>query len=421
MKKSIQLTLLFICTSSFTLFAQSILECENIVKQVVSSFNAKTDEGITKYYATDFTFANYKGEMARRIVPVLFQQMKETITDYKQLEAIQGDNLKLIYEFTYSDLKKKKSTFIFNTNNQLKEMELFKMEVKTMENKTSLTKPNSDFISIPFKKVGNLIAVEAILNGTKQWFLLDNGAPKLVLNSTYISDSVKPETKQQVVSSVQGVNGSISKMNISKVNSFDFYGIKLSNQNVITLPLNHLEKEVNLKLYGLIGYEIYKEFDLLFDYNNTTLTLINPTHTATYLKTNFSKNVIEEIPITMEGHIATVKGMLGNRQLNLGIDCGAESNLISETLKDSIAPFLSRIKTTKLSGADAVTKKVTEARLKNLAIGKKIYPRSKTVFNDMSHLNKGYNTKLDGLIGHEFLSKQKTVISYVNKKISLIY
>ncbi len=420
MKKSIQLTLLFICTSSFTLFAQSILVCENIVKQVVSSFNTKTDEGITKHYATDFTFANYKGEMARRIVPVLFQQMKETITDYKQLEAIQGDNLKLIYEFTYSDLKKKKSTFVFNANNELKEMELFKMEVKTMDNKTSLTKPTNNFISIPFKKVGNLIAVEANLNGTKQWFLLDNGAPKLVLNSAYVSDEV-PSPNQQVVSSAQGVNGSISKMNIAKINSFDFYGIKLSNQNMITLPLEHLEKETNLKLYGLIGYEIYKDYDLLFEYDVKTITLIEPAHTATYLKTNFSKNVIEEIPITMEGHIATVKGMLGNRQLNLGIDCGAESNLISESLKDSIAPFLSRIRTTKLSGADAITKKVTQARLKNLGIGKKMYPRSKTVFNDMSHLNKGYNTKLDGLIGHEFLSKQKTVVSYVNKKISLIY
>lgn len=419
--KKIIYTSLMILISPLVFFSQSVLECENNVKRIIESFNAKTPEQLENLYAPDFTFSNQKGEIAKRIVPTLFKQMNDKITDSKQLEVIQTENIKLIYEFTYSGLGKKRSTFVFNDKNQLKEMELFKMEVKAMSNKTELSLPVNESIVIPFKQVGNLIAVEAIINDSKQWFLLDNGSPKLVLNSVYIKDSVDKKSTQKVISSTQGVNGSISNINVALVKKFDFSGITLSNQNVLTLPLEHLEKKFKLKLYGLIGYEIYKDYDLLFDYQSKTITLLKPSYTSNFLATTFSKNKIEELPLVMESHLATLKGMLGNRQLNLGIDCGAESHLISEALKDSLTHFLSRIKTTKLSGADAVSKKVTQARVKNLTIGKKTYPNSKTVFNDMSHLNKGYNIKLDGLVGYEFLSKQKTLLSYVNKKISLIY
>jgi hypothetical protein len=420
MKKIIYI-LLITFTSAPTFFSQSQLECEKIVKLVIESFNTKTPEQLEKLYASDFVFANQKGEIAKMVVPTLFKQIKDKITDSKQLEVIQTENLKLIYEFTYSELGKKRTMFVFNDKNQLKEMELFKMEVKTMNSNTELNHSIAESVVIPFKQVGNLIAVEAQLNGNKHWFLLDNGAPKLVLNSVYVKDSVDKNSNQKVLSSAQGVNGSISNVNMALIKKFDFNGITLANQNVLTLPLEHLEKETKLELYGLIGYEIYKNYDLLFDYQSKTITLLQPNYTAAFLSSNFSKNTIDEVSLTMEGHIATIKGTLGNKSLNLGVDCGAESNLISETLKDSLSPFLSRIKTTKLSGADAVSKKVTQARIKNLTIGKKTYPRSKTVFNDMSHLNKGYNIKLDGLVGYEFLSKQKTLLSYVNKKISLIY
>ncbi|MCT4623410.1 MAG: hypothetical protein N4A46_07280, partial [Schleiferiaceae bacterium] len=51
-------------------------------------------------------------------------------------------------------------------------------------------KPKGDYhdMIIPFKRVGNLIMVEAKIDGQMGYFVLDTGAPYLVLNSTYFRD-----------------------------------------------------------------------------------------------------------------------------------------------------------------------------------------------------------------------------------------
>ena len=38
----------------------------------------------------------------------------------------------------------------------------------------------------------------------------------------------------------------------------------------------------------------------------------------------------------------------------------------------------------------------------------------------MSHLNARYENKIDGLIGYEIFSKQKTIVSITNKKLIFI-
>ena len=42
------------------------------------------------------------------------------------------------------------------------------------------------------------------------------------------------------------------------------------------------------------------------------------------------------------------------------------------------------------------------------------------LFNSISHLNMSKDERIDGLIGYQILSRQKTVLSYRNKKLILI-
>jgi hypothetical protein len=51
--------------------------------------------------------------------------------------------------------------------------------------------PYGDFktLIVPFKKVGNLIVVEAQIDSVYGNFILDTGAPGLVLNKTYFRDA----------------------------------------------------------------------------------------------------------------------------------------------------------------------------------------------------------------------------------------
>ena len=63
---------------------------------------------------------------------------------------------------------------------------------------------------------------------------------------------------------------------------------------------------------------------------------------------------------------------------------------------------------------------VEKGLLKKVIIGGKRFKNTKTVFSDISHLNNGYKLKLDGLMGYELLSKQKTLISYRRKEMIFI-
>ena len=36
-----------------------------------------------------------------------------------------------------------------------------------------------------------------------------------------------------------------------------------AHQEILTLDISHLEKELNIEIYGLIGYQIIKDYDML--------------------------------------------------------------------------------------------------------------------------------------------------------------
>ena len=183
--------------------------------------------------------------------------------------------------------------------------------------------------------------------------------------------------------------------------------------------LSHLLKDE--EIYGLIGYQVIKDYDWLFDYANKTLTLIKPDKTADYISK--MQYATYEIPLQMTSetsHIPFVKGKIGTEEVSLGIDCGAAANLLDVALFDKLKNNLTDITTAELTGASKQKADVRKASIKSLAIGEKLFENVLTVFNDMSHLNASWENKIDGLIGYEILSKQKTIVSLRNKKIIFI-
>jgi hypothetical protein len=291
------------------------------------------------------------------------------------------------------------------------------MEVKTMGNDTKIEKSSQDIIEIPFTMVGKLISVKVLLNGEPRTFILDSGAPNVILNSKYISEQ---DSTIKKISSSKGVSGNLSGMDIENVEHLDFYGIQLNNQDVITLNLSHLEESLETEVYGLIGYELIKDYDLIFDYEKLKLTLINPATFEKYRSENLADANLQKIPFELEGHIPIVKSQIGSLTLAFGIDCGAETNLISDKLFETIKKHTIQIKTDTLIGAENQPKEVYKGKVKKTKIGSRSFKNLSTLFNDISHLNEGYKIDIDGLIGYEILHKQITLISYVRKEMVFI-
>ncbi len=398
--------------------SQDITQCVKVVEATAKAINSKSGNALDMYLSDDFSIAGQTGSTAKMILPRLVAQLGDSLLSFEKVSETRTEVLTLVYDFVYKSRGKKTSTFIFNEQNQLKELTLFKMEVKSMQGKAKINKSAADIISVPFKMAGKLILVQALLNGVKRNFIVDNGAPKLILNSRYTAKRL--DTNEKVISSAKGINGNISGLDIVKIGTFDFSGISLSNQDVIATDLSHLETELKTEIYGLIGYEIYKDYDLLFDYKSKILTFLNPEKTSVYLAGKFDKHHFDTIPVSMEvagQHLAIINASIAGENYKLAIDCGAESNLLDDTLFVRLKTELRKLKTDNLNGADKGTKIVQSGKLKTLKLGAKDFKKIKTVFSSMKQISEGYKVQLDGIIGYEVLSKQKTLLSYQNKQL----
>ncbi len=223
------------------------------------------------------------------------------------------------------------------------------------------------------------------------------------------------------MSTSEDVNGKISGgQDVITVGSFDFNGICADSIKVMMSDLSHLEN--GTEVYGLIGYDVYREYDLMFDYKGKTLTLIDPDYTETFLKEH--KYEYDEVPFEMSKamrHIPLINGQIDTVSLTFGIDCGASSDLLDSGLWDEFKDNMKRVKTTGLKGiSNDDGKEVHSGKLKNLKIGGKTFRNTRTVFNNVSHFNMNKDERIDGLIGYEVLSRQKTIMSYQNRKLIFV-
>lgn len=399
----------------FLASAQDAAVCEKIVFETYEAINQKNADLVVPYLADDFSIAGHSGEIARMILPQLFIQLNIKVTNIKKVSEVKTDVLTLTYEAEFEEKGVKASTFIFNKQNQLQSLELLPMQVMTKEAEAEVEKDDRAYFTLPFKRIGNLIAIEARLNGVSRTFLLDNGAPVLVLNSAHIAaDSVG---RKLVVSGPKGAGGAVADVGMDEIESFALGGISMGAQKVVTVDLAHLEEQTKTTFYGLLGYELYKDYDLLFDYKKNTITFIKPEATTAYLQRNYKSKKPFEAAITMESHLAVVKGEINGKPYAFGIDCGAETNLFDVGLQEGFKPQMTRLSTDTMLGADKNAVEIVQGKLKEMFIGGVRFKKTETAFSDISHLNEGYQVQLDGLIGYGVLASQPTLLSYQNKKI----
>jgi hypothetical protein len=412
--KTLSAIALFFWSATY-MVAQDAATCERIVAEIYEAVNQQNAEPIMQYLADDFTIAGQQGEIARLVVPQLFAQLGVKVTAIEKVSEQWQNGLTLKYEGNFGDNGKRTSSFVFNESNQLREMNILEMEVMVKGSEASINKSSDDYFTVPFQRLGNLIAVEAELNGVKRLFIVDNGAPTLVLNSAHFQKDTTVQRK--TISSTKGAGGVITGMGIERINSFALPGISMDAQEVIAMDLSHLEAALETEFYGLIGYEIYRDYDLLFDYPKNELTFIKPEATPNYLRANFPAKKVSEVPLALNGHIASVQTKIKGRFYNLGIDCGAESNLLDLSYQEALMRELTEVTTDTLKGADTNAIAIQSGKLKKMRIGNRQFKDTQTSFSDISHLNEGYDIKLDGLIGYEILSRQLTLLSYANKRM----
>jgi len=182
------------------------------------------------------------------------------------------------------------------------------------------TETKEEFREVPFELINGMIFVEAQANNQSGFFILDTGAPMLVLNRSYQQHALPSRT----AASCSG-NFEIGE---STVRHFQWAGMEKYELRVLTTDLSHRGVATGRPIMGLIGHNLFKDQELFIDYEQRRLILFaperNPLHRAL--------TPIYTAQLTMRDHLPVIEFSIGHKTLRFGLDTGSETNLIDHCI-----------------------------------------------------------------------------------------
>lgn len=256
-----------------------------------------------------------------------------------------------------------------------------------------------------FTYSGGLIMIDVAINGECGHYILDTGAPGLVLNSS-------AETESFVLAS--SVSSAI-KIGEVMVENFQWGNFIQKNVESYTLDISHMRQTNGKSPDGLIGYQILKRNSVLVDFENQEVAILSKKDLKAKIKS--SENFVT-IPFVTEGHLPVIKLKINGKKYRFAIDTGAEKNLMDNKLFDKTTP--ENVKYELMQGLDGGIRKVAIGQLENITSKDYNIDNMNFLFSDMSYVNDGENGyNLDGLLGIPFFQNKTFVIDYRKSEIHI--
>ncbi len=278
---------------------------------------------------------------------------------------------------------------------------------------------NQHTTRIPFKLVDHLIVVEAELQDNKGNFIIDTGSEALILNSVHFENHY---TFQKKEINASGVNQTLDYSFEKKIDEFNLNGFRLTNKVSDVINLSHIEQTKKIKLLGIIGYSILKDYEIFVDLhlNQLTLTKVdkqgNPLNDKVYLE-----KIIDSLDFKLKNHTIVVDGFINNQKVKLGIDTAAEFNQVNKSINKKALQYFTPKKRLKLHGASGKNIRVLAGKLHRVKLNDNIYfGPMYTVITNLNHMNEAFGVQLDGILGYEFFAQKRTIINYKKEKLYFI-
>jgi len=144
---------------------------------------------------------------------------------------------------------------------------------------------------VPFKMIEGMMLVEATMNNQQGNYIIDTGAPTLVINQQPTHSTTQGRGISQGLTTAE-----------MQVKTFEWSGIHKENVFAFQVDISHLEAISGETIAGIIGYDILKEVELLVDYSTKSVQL-----SAVRTKEKYQKKPIAVIPFVMQGHLPVIK------------------------------------------------------------------------------------------------------------------
>ncbi len=280
-------------------------------------------------------------------------------------------------------------------------------------------KPLGNFSSldIPLKKVGRIFLIEATVDSMTGNFIFDTGAPGLILNSTYFRDLDK--VYNQTGGGITGANQELSRKKIEKLEIGELYFNKLY---ATVTNLGHIENKKGVKILGLIGVNLLKEFELIIDFNEAIMNISRLDKSGERME----PSPMECIPtvshkIKVINNVILMKGQIGDKKLSFCLDTGAETNVLEIGLPDRIVNTVAINRRSVLHGTGQASSEVLYGSMTDFRIDNTALQGMNAVLTDLSQLNAMYGMQIDGMLGYDFFKQGVIRMNLKKKEIGICF
>jgi len=269
---------------------------------------------------------------------------------------------------------------------------------------------------IRFFSFENLILLPAQVEEQEGFLILDTGAPGLVLNKKYFND--KKNFSDHLTA--RGFNGQVQDLQV-RYTDLQLDEAHWNKQKAHVIDLQHLKPSAIFPILGLAGMELFRDYEMVFDFKTSTIILFETDRQGNILAKQFS-GMMQDItfPIKLKGHIPYLDIPFGNTTLKLGLDTGSEIALIHPKFRKKLKDALIANGQVSLQGTDQSVKQTKLWKLNDMNVAMLTYPPMNLAFTNIGAFNNVLSgADLDGILGTEFISQFTTSINLKKKELHI--
>jgi predicted aspartyl protease len=270
---------------------------------------------------------------------------------------------------------------------------------------------------IPFSRAGNLIIIRAKADSTEGNFIFDTGAPNLVLNMTYFRNYISTPNDADIQGGITGEATAFANTNVSE---FSFGPVHYHKIDANRISLGHIEDSKGIKIHGLLGMQLFKQFEIIIDYEKNVIHM----HLISKKEAkHYQHEMLKDTAAYVESGVQVTDNKLltfawmGGKKLSFIIDTGAETNLIDSRLPDKLMDNIIIGRRIFLAGSGSKKVEALSGSVHSIKIGNVDISSMPVIVTNLEKLCISYDRCLDGMLGFDFLSQQKIGFNFVKRKM----
>jgi len=276
---------------------------------------------------------------------------------------------------------------------------------------------SSGSTKVKFRLAGGvqpLILLPVEVNGEGPFeFILDTGA-----GTSLLSAELGKKLDVKILSSREGQSaGGAVSVSLAKLTSLAVSSLKLEDVDVGVVDLSHIGKTVGATIDGDLGYNFLKHFRITLDYRTSEIRFEDPKR----FESAGGSPAVTEVPLRLA---SPAKPLIlvdvyanGSGPFQFAIDTGTSTTAMTPELAKQLGVANSPIGAATTGGAHV---DVAAGVLNSFQVGSARIDNMNVVVADFfTMLSNAIGTKLDGIVGYNFLRNYKVALDYPNERLSL--